>query len=305
MKRIKKIIEITRAPFFTAVIVPTLLGTAIAWYGGFFRWDLFLLTLVGITCVNAGLDMSNDYFDHTVGTDDTNQTKTPFSGGSRAIQQGVVTARQVLIASLACYAVGIIIGLYLAISRGWPVLLLGLIGVFLAFFHNAPPVRIYSLAPGLGELAVGIGCGPLVVMGTYYVQAQRITTEVVLASLPVGLLIAAVLYINEFPDVEADAQAGRKTVPVVIGRARAVTGYIALLIATYVIVVIGSAAGILPVMSLVALLTLPLAYRAVRDAYRYHSDTPKLVPVMATTIQVHLLTGLLLCTAYIITGIVL
>ncbi|OGO05904.1 MAG: 1,4-dihydroxy-2-naphthoate octaprenyltransferase [Chloroflexi bacterium RBG_13_56_8] len=279
------------------------MGAILAWRDGYFHWGYFLLTLVGIVCVNAGLDMSNDYFDHVAGTDDVNETLTPFSGGSRVIQEGVVTARQVLVASLACYAVGIAIGLYLAVTRGWPVLWLGLIGVFLAFFHNAPPVRIYNIAPGLGELAVGIGCGPLVVMGTYYVQAQQLPLEAILVSIPVGCLIAAVLYINEFPDIEADRIAGKKTVPVVVGRRRAVVGYIALIIASYASILVGALLGIFPYTLLIALLGVPLAFRAIRGAQRFHSDTPQLIPVMAATIQLHLMTGVLLCAGYVIAGV--
>ena len=300
MNRLKMIIRITRAPFFTAVIVPTLVGTALAWRDGYLAWGYLLLMLVGIVCINAGLDLSNDYFDHVAGTDDVNAELTPFSGGSRVIQEGILTPRQVLRASLLFYAVGIAIGLYLAVTRGWPVLLLGLVGVFLAFFHNAPPVRIYNLAPGLGELAAGIGCGPLVVLGAYYVQTQRLSTEALLVSVPVGLLITAVLYINEFPDSEADTLAGKKTVPVVIGRERAAKGYVAILVAAYLVIIAGVVWGPFPYPLLGALLTLPLAYGGMRGALQFHSNTAKLIPTLATTIQVHLLTGVLLCVGYVV-----
>ena len=295
MNRLKMIVRITRSPFFTAVIVPTLVGTALAWRNGTFHWGYFLLTLMGIICINAGLDLSNDYFDHVVGTDDVNDELTPFSGGSRVIQEGILAPRQVLGASLLFYAVGIAIGLYLAVTRGWPVLLLGSIGVFLAFFHNAPPIRIYNIAPGLGEFAAGVGCGPLVVLGAYYVQTQHLSFEALLVSVPVGLLITAVLYINEFPDLEADALAGKKTVPVVVGRERAARGYVAIVIAAYLVIITGVVWGPFPHPLLVALLTLPLAYRGMRGALGFHSNTAKLIPTLATTIQVHLLTGVLLC----------
>ena len=300
MNRLKMVIRITRAPFFTAVIVPTLVGTALAWKNGYFHWGYLLLTLIGIVCINAGLDMSNDYFDHVAGTDDINDELTPFSGGSRVIQEGVLAPHQVLKLSLLFYAVGIAVGLYLAVTTGWPVLLLGLIGVFLAFFHNAPPIRIYSIAPGLGEFAAGVGCGPLVVLGAYYVQTQRLSLEALLVSVPVGLLIAAVLYINEFPDVRADALTGKKTVPVAIGRERAVRGYAAMVIAAYAVIIAGVVFGPFPYPLLVSLLSLPLAYRGIQGARRFHSDTAKLVPTLAATIQVHALTGILLCVGYAI-----
>jgi 1,4-dihydroxy-2-naphthoate octaprenyltransferase len=295
---LKTLIRVTRAPFTTAVIVPALLGAVIAWSEGIFHAGYFFLTLVGITSINIGFNMSNDYFDHLSGTDAINRELTPFSGGSRVIQDGVLTAKQVLMGSALSYLVGILIGLYLAAARGWLILGLGVAGVFLAVFHNAPPIRLYHLGPGVGELAVGIGCGPLVVLGSYYVQAQSLHYEALWASIPVGLLIAAVLYVNEFPDYEADKAVGKKTLPVVLGRERAVWGYAALLVATYVVIAAGIATSLFSYTMLLALLSLPLAYRAIRGAMRFHSNTPKLIPTQAATIQLHLAGGLLLCLGY-------
>jgi 1,4-dihydroxy-2-naphthoate octaprenyltransferase len=298
--RLKTIVQILRAPFFTAVIVPVLLGAMIARSEGYFHWGYFLLTLIGMIFINAGMNMGNDYFDHRSGVDEINEELTPFSGGSRSIQTGLISARRVLVWSIVCYAVGSGIGIYLAVTRGWVVLALGLIGVFLAFFHNGPPIKLYSLAPGIGELATGIGCGPLVVLGAYYVQTQRLSSTALWASIPVGLLIIAVLYINEFPDYAADKAAGKKTVPVALGRRRAVWGYIALVAGTYATIALGVVMGFFPYAALLALLTLPLAYRAVRGAIQFHSDTPKLIPTNATTIMLHLANGLLLCLGYFV-----
>jgi 1,4-dihydroxy-2-naphthoate octaprenyltransferase len=300
LPRVKTIIRIIRAPFLTAVVVPVLSGSCVAWSEGFFHWGFFLLTLLGAVCVQAASNMSNDYFDHLSGADEDNRELTPFSGGSRVIQDGTLGARQVLIVSTILYLVGAAIGVCLALARGWPVLWLGLIGVFMAFFHNAPPFRLYYLVPGLGELAVGLGFGPVTVLGAYYVQAQQLNLGALWASIPVGLLIAAVLYINEFPDYQADKSVGKKTLVVALGRERAVWGYIVLLLAAYLVVAIGVALRILPLTALLALLSLPLAYRSIQGARRFHSDTSKLIPINAMTIQIHLLTGLLLCVGYII-----
>jgi 1,4-dihydroxy-2-naphthoate octaprenyltransferase len=302
--RLKTAIRITRAPFFTAVIVPTLLGAVLAWHDeAAFYIGYLLLALTGAVCINAGFDMSNDYFDHVSGMDAQNQELTPFSGGSRTIQEGILSPRQVLVLSLVCYAVGIAIGLYLALTRGWWLLALGAAGVFLAFFHNAPPVKLYNLFPGLGELAVGIGCGPITVLGSYFVQTRRLSGQALWASIPIGLLITAVLYINEFPDRDADAFAGKKTIPVVFGRERAVWGYVILVIAAYATILVGVVVGAFPATLLIALITVPLAARAISGALRFYADTPKLVPALATTIQVHLGTGLLLCAGYAAAGL--
>jgi 1,4-dihydroxy-2-naphthoate octaprenyltransferase len=294
----RTVIRVLRAPFFTAVIVPVLLGATIAWREGAFHVGYFLLTLIGAICVNAGMNLSNDYFDHLSGNDERNRELTPFSGGSRVIQEGIVSPGRVLAYSVVFYVLSVGVGLYLVFTRGWVVLALGLAGVFLALFHNAPPVRIYHLWPGAGELAAGLGCGPLTVMGAYYVQTQRLSYEVFWASIPVALLITAVLYINEFPDYRADKAVGKKTLVVVLGRERAVWGYIALMVATYAVILVGVVLGVLPYPVLIALITLPLAYRGIRGALRFHSDTPKLIPTNAVTIQLHLMNGLLLVLGY-------
>jgi 1,4-dihydroxy-2-naphthoate octaprenyltransferase len=200
---VKTFVRITRAPFLTAVVVPVLLGAAVAWSEGVLRVGYLILALLGGACIHIGLNMSNDYFDHLSGNDEVNRELTPFSGGSRVIQEGILSARQVLVVSLLFYLVGISIGLYLALARGWPILWLGLIGVLMAFFHNVAPFGLYYLVPGVGELAVAAGFGPIAVLGSYYVQAQKLSVAALWASLPVGLLIAAVLYINEFPDLKA------------------------------------------------------------------------------------------------------
>jgi 1,4-dihydroxy-2-naphthoate polyprenyltransferase len=295
---VKTFVRILRAPFFTAVIVPTLVGTALALRAGFFNPWYFLLTLLGIVCINAGLNLSNDYFDHLSGDDAANHHLTPFSGGSRAIQEGLLSPRQVLTLSLAFYALGSAIGLGLTIARGWVILGLGVVGVFFALFHNAPPFKLYYLGPGVGELAAGIGCGPLVVLGSYYVQTQTLTLEALWISIPLGLLVTAILYGNEFPDYEADKAVGKKTMPVVFGRAQAARGYAWLFVGVYGVLLLGVALGILPWPALLGLLTLPLAFRGARGLLRYHSQVPELVPALGTTIQVHLATGLLLCVGY-------
>jgi len=291
-------IRVLRAPFFTATVVPVLLGTAIAWQEGVFHWRYFLLTLFGALCVHAGLNLSNDYFDHLLGSDEINQELTPFSGGSRVIQEGILAAREVLRLALGFYLVGILIGLYLAVVRGWFVLVLGVVGVLMAFFHTALPFKFSYIGYGLGELAVGLGFGPFIVLGSYYVQARTVSYEALCASIPVGLLITAVLYINEFPDYVADKAVGKNTLIVVLGRERAVLGYIVLLVAAYVVIVVGVALHIFPYTLLLALLTVPLAYRGIRGAARFHSNTQKLIPTQAATIQLHLVTGLLLCLGY-------
>ena len=293
-----------RAPFFTADLVPVCLGTAVAWARtGVFNFWYFLLTLLGAVCINAGTNMTNDYFDHTWGSDEVNtEFANPFTGGSRLIQMGLVKPKTFLWQGIGLFVIAALIGVALTFSRGPWVLWLGIVGVFTGFFYTAPPVRL--VRTGLGELLVGLNLGPLVVLGSYYVQTQTVSWEPVIASLPVGLLIALVLWINEFQDRPADAAVGKNHWVVRLGRKRAATVYGLLLAAVYLSLVAGVLFGRVTPFALLGLLTLPIAARAVRVA-RVHYDHPKeLTPANAATIQTHLVTGLLIALGYVIQGVV-
>jgi len=293
-----------RAPFFTADLVPVLLGTALAWArtGTFNLW-YFLLTLIGAVCLNAGTNMTNDYFDHVWGSDEVNtEFASPFTGGSRLIQMGLVKPKEMLWQGIGFFLAGGLIGLFLAVTRSWAVLWLGVVGVFCGYFYTAPPFRLART--GLGELTVGLCFGPLMVLGAYLVQTQTLAWEPVIAAIPVGLLIALVLWINEFQDMRADAQVGKNHLVVRLGRRRAAALYGLFLLLTYVSIVAGVLlAGVTP-FALLGLLTAPLAWRAYQIA-RVHYDHPQeLTPANGLTIRTHLLTGLLLALGYLIQGVV-
>ena len=251
-----------RIPFFTATIIPVVLGSIIAWRDiGTFHWVNFCLTLVGALWIHAGTNMANDYFDHIVSCDELNQYPTPFSGGSRVIQEKMMSPRGELLFSLICFSLGGSIGLYLNyVSGGYVILVLGVVGVFLGFFHCSKFFKIYY--GGFGELAVGIGFGPLMVLGSYYVQAQHISTKAFLISIPVGILIACVLFINEFPDHSADQAVGKKTLVVIFGKGKAIVYYHLLLGLSYLMTGILIAFKFLPLSSLIVFLSLPLAFKA-------------------------------------------
>jgi len=293
-----------RAPFFTATLVPVCLGAAVAWAraGAFNVWYL-LLTLAGAVSLHAGANMTNDYFDHTWGSDEVNtEFANPFTGGSRLIQMGIVEPRVFLWQGLGFFAVGSLIGLALAITRGLWVLWLGFVGVFSGYFYTAPPFRLART--GLGELLIGLNFGPLMVLGSAYVQTQALSWEPVVASLPVMLLIALVVWINQFQDMRADAAVGKNHLVVRLGRRRATAVYGLLLAAVYLSLLAGVLFGGVAPSALLGLLTLPVAVRAYRVA-RVHYDHPReLAPANAATIQVHLWTGLLITLGYVIEGMV-
>lgn len=293
----------TRAPFFTATIVPILLGSLIALARtGRFDVLVFLLTMAAGICLHAGTNMANDYFDHTWGSDEVNvEFVSPFTGGSRLIQMGVVPARQILREALLFFAVGGLLGLLLAYLRGPWVLVLGIIGALSGFFYTAPPLRLAATA--LGEMAVGLNFGALMTLGAYYTQTQRLGWEPVIASLPVTLLIGLVLWINEFQDMKADAQVGKRNLVVRLGRQRAAAVYSVLLALVYLSLILGVALGGVTPFALLGLLTAPVALRAYRVARQHHDHPRELTPANAATIQTHLWTGLLIALGYGIQGI--
>ncbi len=158
-----------------ASTVPIFVGTAVAFglYGTFYL-DIFLLTLLAGIFLHWGADVANDYFDHTeegTGSDDINvEFIRPYSGGSRTIQQGLLSHREVGIGSVVLYIIAAIIGFYLVYRIGWVVLAFGLVGAFLGLFYSTPPIRFVKR--GIGEIIIGVSFGFLMVVGSYYVQVQ-------------------------------------------------------------------------------------------------------------------------------------
>ena len=287
----------TRLPFLTATAVPVFLGVAAAARGGPFRPGLALLTLLGACFIHLGLNVANDVFDASSGADQANTRPTPFSGGSRVIQYGLVSRRAMALIAAGLYAAGIGIGLLLAATRGfWPLFWLGAAGVFLSIAYTAPPLRLVH--HGVGEVSVALGFGPIVTLGAFYVQAQRYTGEAFYASLPVALLIALVLYLNEIPDRPADAEAGKRTLPVRWAKETVLRVYALAAASTYGLIAGGVASGLMPVPALAALATIPLARSVHRSAREAYDDPYALMPAMARNIQLHLLTGLLLVAGF-------
>ncbi|MFN3763221.1 MAG: 1,4-dihydroxy-2-naphthoate octaprenyltransferase [Anaerolineae bacterium] len=292
-----------RAPFFVADLVPVVLGTALAWARtGAFNFWYFLLTLLGAIAINAGTNMTNDYFDHKWGSDEINtEFANPFTGGSRLIQMGLVKPQEMLWQGIGFFVLGGLIGLFLAFTRSPAILWLGIIGVFCGYFYTAPPFRLART--GLGELAVGLCLGPLMVLGAYIVQTRQPAWEPVIAAIPVGLLITLVLWINEFQDMRADAAVGKNHLVVRLGRRRAAVAYGVMLALTYISILAGILLDGVTPFALVGLLTVPLAVQAYRIA-RVHYDHPReLTPANALTIRIHLLTGLLLGLGYLLQGV--
>jgi 1,4-dihydroxy-2-naphthoate octaprenyltransferase len=256
------------------------------------------LTIVGAAFVQLGLNVANDVFDSALGADDANVTPTKYSGGSRVIQYGLVSFRQMATLATAFYVAAGAIGLVLLALRGSAALLaIGLVGFVVSLAYTAPPLKL--VYRGLGEIAVAVGFGPLMLLGAYVVQTGGLLSwEPVVASIPVALLIALVLYVNEIPDRRGDARAGKRTLPVRFARESVVLGYDVAVAAAYASVVTGVVLGLLPVTTLLVLLTIPLARRVHRGLQPNYDNPYGLMAVMGVNVQLHLAAGLLLLAAY-------
>ena len=283
----------TRLPFLSATFIPVALGVAVAALHHEWHWWLAILTLVAAACVHLGLNVGNDVFDTLSGADAANVTPTQFSGGSRVILYGLLTLRQMVLLMLGFYAAAIGIGLFLAAYTAfWPVFWIGVAGVFISVFYTAPPFRFVHR--GIGELMVALGFGPIMTMGAYYVQAQRWSWEAFYVSLPVAILIALVLYVNEVPDRPGDAAAGKRTLPVRLSKEAVIAAYVGAVAVAFGLIAGGAIAGEIARPAILGLLAAPLAtqvYRGLRD----HYESPyQLMPFMGKGVQLHLATGLLL-----------
>jgi 1,4-dihydroxy-2-naphthoate octaprenyltransferase len=222
----------------------------------------------------------------------------PFTGGSRMIQEGLMTPRQVLIEAIVLYCLAALIGIYLISVRGSMILILGTVGIASGFFYTAPPFRFVH--NGLGEILIGLNFGVLMTLGSYYVQAGSFDLEPLYASIPVALLITAVLYINQFQDYRADRQVGKNHLVVRLGKKKARIGYILIIGSTYCWILITAVLRQTSPYTLIALLTLPLAVKAIKTLIAHYDRSEELMPANAGTIMMHASIGVLLTIAYLL-----
>ena len=288
---------IMRLPFLSATIVPILLGATVASRYVSVDWFYFALTMLGGSLLHIGTNTSNDYFDHTSGTDEANYNyMVPFSGGSRSIQMGLISAKGMLCLSIITFALSGLIGIPLIIKAGINILYLGFIGFLSGFFYTAPPFRFAS-RKGIGELLIGLNFGPLMVVGSFLVQTSGDLThvfEAALAGIPIGLLVAAIVYVNQFPDHDGDKATGKNNLVVVFGPEKARIGYVLLVVGAFVSIIVMALNGIFPMLSLITLFTSIISVYTIRTLYKYYNNR-LLQPANAGTIGLHFITGVFFC----------
>ncbi|MBF0425672.1 MAG: prenyltransferase [Magnetococcales bacterium] len=265
-----------RPPFLSASLVPGFIGMASAWHDGVLRHPLLLLpALLGPVLAGAGANVINDYYDHLNGCDAGNIERVyPFTGGSRMIQNQVLTPRETWRLGFGLLLVATAMGVALTPVLGWHLLGFVAVGFFIAWAYSAPPLKLNSR--GLGEICIALAFGIFLPMGADFVQRGEVSWLPVAAGFPYAMLVTNLLYINQFPDQKADATAGKRHWVVRLGSARARWIYLALVLIGHGALLLAILLGWLPRVCLVALLTLPLGLAAAREVLRYHDQPARL-----------------------------
>lgn len=286
-------------PFaFTATAVPILLGSALAIeHEGQIRWDLLPLVMIGCLLFHAGTNLVSDAEDYLRGLDRKGKL-----GGSGVLVEGLLTPRQVFYAGIIAFVSGALVGLILVWARGTTVLYLGLAGLAGGFFYGGGK-RLAFKYHALGDMAVFVLMGPLMVIGSYFVLTDAWSVAVVLVSIPVACLAAAILSGNNYRDLESDSAAKVRTVANVLGVRGARIEYCVLLWAAYVAIVASVIAGQLTSWSLVVLATAPLAAKNTALVIRAKPGATELAPIDVDTAKLHFVFGTLLCLSVVVGAI--
>jgi 1,4-dihydroxy-2-naphthoate octaprenyltransferase len=291
----------TRPAFLTITLAGCLLGFAAAVSEGVaFGWTRALATLLLALLAHAGINVLNDYCDHLNGTDARNtQRLYPYTGGSRFIQNGVFTPKQVRGFALALFAATIAGGLWLLSVAGPGLFWIGLAGLGIGWAYSAPPLQLNSR--GLGELCVACGF-LLVVVGAAYVQRGAWSVSPWLAGVPYALLVTNILYINQFPDREADRASGKLHWVARLQPATAAWGYGLILLLAALALLAGMAMGMLPRAAALALVAWIPAVAAWRQLRRFAVTPERLVPAIRLTLLAAHLLPLMLATTVLLSG---
>lgn len=284
----KRAFHATRPKFYPASVLPVLVGTAWGVYTtSQIDIYLFVLALLATVLVHAASNVLNDVGDETIGTDRRNNQRIyPYTGGSRFIQMGILTQSRMARLGVALLAVAALMGLALVIEKGPVVLLFGLAGIALAVLYSLGPVKLSAI--GLGEISVAVAIGVLPVTGAAWLQGAQIDTALLLFSLPVSAWVAAILLINEVPDIDPDGSCGKRTLPVRLGLAGTSKLYLVIQVAAAAIVVLLTVQGQLPLFAPLAPLGLLfLAWRASAAIKTGVEDRESMTKAIESTLAIH------------------
>jgi 1,4-dihydroxy-2-naphthoate polyprenyltransferase len=281
-----------RPQFLVLSIVLVVLGASVARSEGYFDLLKFILTMAGLVLVHTSVNVLNDYADYKSGID-LDTIKTPFSGGSDVLPQKLLEPSIVYKAGLFCLVTAFLIGVYLVLRSGLALLPLIFFGGLTSFFYTSHLTKL-----PVAELFAGLGLGSLPVIGTYFVQTGHYSPEIIIASIAPGLLTANLLFLNEFPDYQADIKGGRGHLLIALGRKKAALLYAGLTCLVYLSIIVSATFHFMPKSTLIALLSIPAAIQAVRITMRKYDLAEAMIPALKANVITVLGTDLLLATGY-------
>jgi 1,4-dihydroxy-2-naphthoate octaprenyltransferase len=256
-------------------VAPVLVGTSLAIGEGTFRPLAFVCALIGSVFIQIGTNLSNDYSDARRGADTEDRL-----GPVRVTAGGLMPPRQVLLGTWVAFGIAVAAGIYLIAIAGWELLLVGAASILAGVLYTGGP-RPYGYE-GLGEVFVFLFFGVVAVVGSYFVQTEDLRWEAFALSVPVGLLAAAILLVNNIRDADTDRRAGKKTLAVRLGRDGARRLYVGSLAIAFISVPLIAAFGDVSWLVLLALLAVPVAIPLVR-VVRTRTDGPSLNMALAKT----------------------
>jgi len=285
---LKRSFHATRPKFFPASVLPVVVGSA--WGAlavGGFNIYVFVLALVATVCVHAASNVLNDVGDDAIGTDPRNEQRIyPYTGGSRFIQTGILSQQSMARLGITLIVIATLAGLALFLDRGPTVITFGLIGIALGVLYSLGPVKLATL--GLGETAVAVAFGVLPVTGAAWLQGAAIDTPLILFSIPVSAWVAAILLINEVPDVDADAACGKNTLPVRLGLRATANLYFAVHVLAAATVIVLAVQGALPLLApLVPIGLLALGWKAAAGIRGGMDDRDTMTKSIEATLGIH------------------
>ncbi len=291
-----------RFHYTSASFMPGILGGMIAWTtDGQFHPGYFLLVMFGLILNHMALNMTDDYYDfrHLVDVFATDG-KNPYTGGSGILSSGLMAPQKMRQVFIIFYIIAIGIGVLLGVLRGTFILLLSCVGFFCAFFYTAPPIKFGYR--GFGEIAQLLCFGPLIGLGAYYVQAQRISWEAFWGTLPFGVMLFSMITINEIPDYFEDRKAGKLNLVARFGRRVGVWLFTGSLFSAYGAILAGVILKKIPLPGLISLLTLPIAYKTISLLRKNYQEPAQMAPANFGMICIHNFTAIFLIFAYFISG---
>jgi 1,4-dihydroxy-2-naphthoate octaprenyltransferase len=281
-----------RAPFLVVSLIPAILGGVIAWKDGIFDWTIFTLTTVAIVLAHSAADFIDDYFDYKNGNLGNKEQQFHDS----PLISGEITPKQVIWATIICLVPALGIGVYLFYLIGLPVLLMAALGTFIVFFYTSPPFRLNYR--GVGESALFLAFGPMIVFGVYYVITQQFSWEPILLGIPLGIFTMNVGLVSNTFDYEDDIKSAKKTFPVRFGQANAVKLLNWGTILAFAIVVVAAIFKEVSLLTLTMLLLTFIAYKVSADTTKY-KDLSKYTKAMGSAIALSSLAGIVLTIAYV------